>query len=155
MAEVQTLVKELADKYGRTRESLMPILQGIVEHDSYLSDVAMLEVARELDISAAQVFGTATFYSFLDTVPRGKYVIRICKTITCDMLGKREIVETIQDVLKIKVGETTPNKKFTLLETNCLGWCHKAPAMLINDEPYSELTPDKTREILLDYIKNK
>jgi NADH:ubiquinone oxidoreductase subunit E len=56
-------------------------------------------------------------------------------------------------MLKIKVGETTPDRKFTLLETNCLGWCHKAPAMLINDEVYTDLTPEKIREILTSYIK--
>jgi len=155
MLEIRDFVKELADQYGRKRESLMPILQGIVEKERYLSREAMTEVARELDISAAEVYGTATFYSFLDTTPRGKYVIRVCKTITCDMHGKKQIIKTIEDLLKVKLGETTTNKKFTLLETNCLGWCHKGPAMLINDEPYSDLTPDKTREIILDYVKNK
>ncbi len=155
MAEVQELVKELSDKYGRTRESLLPILQGIVEKEHYLTVDAMREVAQELDISTADVFGTASFYSFLDTVPRGKYVIRVCKTITCDMHGKREIIETLEDMLKIKVGETTQGKRFTLLETNCLGWCHKGPAMLINDKVFTELTPEKVREIMNDYIRNK
>jgi NADH-quinone oxidoreductase subunit E len=56
-------------------------------------------------------------------------------------------------MLKIKIGETTPDKKFTLLETNCLGWCHKAPAMLINDEIYTEISPERAREILTAYMK--
>lgn len=155
MVEVKDLVKELANKHGREHESLIPILQGVVQEKNYLTDEAMTEIARELDMSAAQVYGTATFYSFLDVEPRGKYVIRVCKTITCDMKGKREIVQAIEDTLKIRVGQTTPNKKFTLLETNCLGWCHKGPAMLINDEAYTELTVDQIREILDDYIRNK
>ena len=115
----------------------------------------MTEVARELDMSAALVYGTATFYSFLDTKPRGKYVIRLCKTITCDMKGKKQILRTLEDLLKIEVGETTKDKKFTLLETNCLGWCHKGPAMLINDEVYTEITPEKVSEIIGDYMKNR
>lgn len=155
MPEVHELVKELADKYGRKRENLLPILQGVVEKERYLSDVALTEIARELDISAAHVYGTATFYTFLDTEPRGKYVIRICKTITCDMKGKNQLIIAIENALRIKVGETTQNKKFTLLETNCLGWCHKGPAMLINDESYTELTPEKAIEIITDYTKNK
>ena len=89
MVEVKDLVKELANKHGRKHESLIPILQGVVQEKNYLTDEAMTEIARELDMSAAQVYGTATFYSFLDVEPRGKYVIRVCKTITCDMKEKR------------------------------------------------------------------
>lgn len=155
MPEIKELVKGLADQHGRTRESLLPILQGIITEERFISDVAMTEVARELDMSAALVYGTATFYSFLDTKPRGKYVIRVCRTITCDMKGKKQIVKTLEDLLKVKVGETTKDKKFTLLETNCLGWCHKGPAMLINDEAYTEITEEKVSEIIGDYLKNK
>lgn len=153
MVETRDLVKTLADKHGRSREALIPILQGIIQEERFLSQETMTEVAQELNISAAQVFGTATFYSFLDTEPRGMYVIRVCRTITCSMKGKNAIVQTIEDLLKIKVGETTLNKKFTLLETNCLGWCHKGPAMLINDEAYTELDPDKVREIISEHMK--
>lgn len=130
----------------------MPILQGVVDENRYLSDVAMTEIARELDIASAEVFGTASFYSFLDTEPRGKYVIRVCKTITCDMHGKKRMIEKIEDMLKIKLGETTQDKKFTLLTTNCLGWCHKGPVMLINDTPYPDLNESKVTEIIMDYM---
>jgi len=147
------LVKELANKHGRSRESLIPILQDLVVRNRFLSKQDMIDVARELKISAADVYGTATFYTFLDTQPRGKYVIRICKTISCAMKGKNEILATIEEILKVKLGETTQDRKFSLLEANCIGWCHKAPAMLINDTPYIELTPPKVTEILREYIK--
>lgn len=153
MPIIEETIHSLAEKHGRTRESLLPILQDLVERDSYLSDEVMVEVAKELDLSAAEVFGTASFYTFLDTKVRGKYVIRICKTISCSMKGKKEILNTIEDTLKIKLGETSSDKKFSLLEANCIGWCHKAPAMLINDIPYTELTPQKTIEILEEYIR--
>jgi NADH:ubiquinone oxidoreductase subunit E len=155
MYHVGNLVKELSDKHGRARESLMPILQGIVERHNYLTDEAMVEVAKELDISAAEVYGTASFYTFLDTNVRGKYVIRVCKTITCSMKGKGEIIQTLEDILKIKVGETTSDKQFSLIETNCIGWCHKAPAILINEMPYTELTPEKIVEIIKGYMQKK
>ncbi len=155
MYQVGDLVKELSDKYGRARESLMPILQGIVERHNYLTDEAMVEVAKELDISAAEVYGTASFYTFLDTKVRGKYVIRVCKTITCSMKGKDEIIQTLEDMLKIKVGETTSDKQFSLVETNCIGWCHKAPAILINEMPYTELTPEKVVDIIKGYMQKK
>ncbi|MFA8450890.1 MAG: NAD(P)H-dependent oxidoreductase subunit E [Bacteroidales bacterium] len=146
-------IEALAEKYGKKRESLLPILQEIVSQNNYLSDEAMIEVAKELDLSAAEVFGTASFYSFLDTKERGKYVIRICKTISCSMKGKKEILSTIEETLKVKLGGTTADKKFSLLETNCIGWCHKAPAILINDVPYTELTPEKTIKILEEYLR--
>ena len=154
MYHVGNLVKELTEKHGRTRESLMPILQGIVRKHNYLTDEAMVEVAKELDISAAEVYGTASFYTFLDTSPRGKYIIRVCKTITCSMKGKNDILQTIEDMLKIKVGQTTSDNQFSLLETNCIGWCHKAPAILINEIPYTELTTEKVVEIIKGYMQN-
>lgn len=153
MDSIQTLVKELADKHGRTRESLLPILQGVVDQEKYLSEYSMVEIAREVDIPASDVYGTATFYSFLETKRTGRFIIRVCKTITCAMMGKNQVLFAIQEMLKIKLGETTPDKRFTLLETNCLGWCHKAPAMLINDDVYTDLTPEKVREILSSYMK--
>lgn len=154
MTDIQELVGGLVEKHGRKREKLLPILQGVIEEERSVSDFAMIEIAKQMGISAADVYGTATFYSFMDTKPRGEYVIRVCKTITCFMKGKNQILLALEDALKIKLGETTPDKKFTLLETNCLGWCHKAPAMLINDEIYTDLTIEKVHEIIGEY-KNK
>lgn len=153
MDPIKELIVTLADHYGRNRENLLPILQGVVEQEKYLSEYSMIEVARELNLPAAEVYGTATFYSFLEYKKAGRYVIRICKTISCSMKGKNQVLHTIEDMLKIKLGETTPDGKFSLLQTNCLGWCHKAPAMLINDEVYSGLTPEKIREILGKFIE--
>jgi NADH:ubiquinone oxidoreductase subunit E len=153
MNPIKSLIKEVADKHGRNRENLLPVMQAVVEREKYLSEYSMIEIAKQFDIPAAEVFGTATFYSFIQTKPTGQYIIRICKTITCAMKGKNQVLFAIQDMLKIKLGETTPDKRFTLLETNCLGWCHKAPAMMVNDEVYTELTPEKVRDILTGYMK--
>ncbi len=155
MDTMKILIKKLVKEYGNTRESLIPILQGIVEKYHYLSDETMREVASQLDIATAEVYGTASFYSFLPTKPVGENVIRICKSITCDMHGKNQIIKAIEDMLKIKIGETTQDKKFTLLETNCIGWCHEGPAMLINDQPYTKLTPTKAKEIIDSILQKK
>ncbi len=152
MSPIQLLIKDLADKYGRTRESLLPVMQGVVEQENYLSEYSMVEIAREMDLPAAEVYGTATFYSFLEVKKMGRFIIRVCKTISCAMKGKSQVVFAIQDMLKVKVGETTPDGRFSLLETNCLGLCHKAPAMLINHEVFTDLTPEKVREIITDYM---
>lgn len=153
MSSTENLIQELIEKHGKERNSLMPILQGIVKKEKYLSEEAMLKVASELEISAADVYGTASFYTFLDTVPRGKNIIKVCKTISCHMSGKDEVVNALEDALKIKVGETTHDKRFTLLTVNCLGWCHKGPVMIVNDEVYTELTPQKALEVIEEYTK--
>jgi len=155
MEAIQELIRDLADRHGRKRESLLPVLQGVVERENYLSEFSMAEIARELNLPAAEVYGTATFYSFLEHKKMGKYVIRVCKTISCAMKQKNQILLAIEDMLKIKIGETSHDGKFSLMETNCLGWCHKAPAMLINDDVYTELTPEKVREILTGYINRR
>jgi len=151
MRKSNEILNELIQKHGNSRKSLLPILQGIVEQERYLSHDIMIEVAEALDISAAEVYGTASFYSFLDTAPRGKYIIRLCKTIVCEMHGKHKILQTIEDMLKIKLGQNSADMKFSLLETNCLGWCHKGPAMLVNNQIYIELTPEKVRTIIEEY----
>jgi NADH-quinone oxidoreductase subunit E len=154
MTSTEILVQELVEKHGRTRNGLMPILQGIVAREKYLSEDAMRSVARELDLSPADVYGTASFYTFLDTVPRGKNIIRICKTIACGMHGKDEIIRALEQHLQCKIGETTHDNKFTLLTANCLGWCHKGPVMLINDEVFPELTPQTAIKIVEEYNGN-
>ena len=153
MTKIDAFVKEQAEKYGRRRDSLMPVLQAVVQSERFLSEEAMIAIARELDLSTADVYGTASFYTFMDTKPRGRHIIRICKTITCHMKGKDAIVDVLEDMLKIKVGETTSDRRFSLLQANCLGWCHKGPVMLVNDEVYPEISPEKAVEIIGGYLK--
>lgn len=149
----EEFINQLADKHGRNRESLLPILQDVVDQFYYLNQDCMVNIAKELDISTADVYGTASFYSFLNTKEQGKHVIRVCQTIICDMKRKEDIIDAITELLGIKPGETTHDGKFSLFHTNCLGACHKGPAMLINDEPYTELTPEKVKDILVSYMK--
>lgn len=153
MSHTDQLIKDLVKQHGKTRNSLMPVLQGVVQEERMLSEEAMLKIAEALDLSSAEVYGTASFYTFLDTIPRGKNIIRVCKTITCHMKGKDEIIHALEDQLNINVGETTSDKKFTLLSANCLGWCHKGPVMLINDDVYPEVTVEKALEIVQDYAR--
>lgn len=153
MTNTDVFIHELVEKHGKTRNALMPVLQGVVAREKYLSEEAMIAVATELDLSAADVYGTASFYTFLDTKPRGKNIVRVCKTISCHMQGKDAIIRAIEDHLMIKTGETSHDKKFTLLTANCLGWCHKGPVMLINDEVFPSVSPEKAIEIIEEFAK--
>jgi len=151
--DIKNKVSKLVKEHGNKRAALLPILQALHAESHFLSKDVLQEVAKQLDLSSADVYGTASFYSFLDLKQKGKNIIKVCKTITCDMKNKQEIVETIEKRLNIKVGQTTHDFTFSLEEANCLGHCHKGPVMLINDEVYTELTPLKTLEIIDSYLK--
>jgi [NiFe] hydrogenase diaphorase moiety large subunit len=142
--EVDRLVK----KYGDSREYLLPILQEVQRNFGFISDFAMQEIAHRLNIHPVEVYGVVTFYSFLSTEPKGKYVIRLCKTISCDLAGKDAVAQTLERELNLKFGETSPDRKFTLEYCHCIGMCDQGPAMLVNEQVYTKLTPSKVIEII-------
>ena len=141
-------VNEILKKFEPKRTNLLPILHEINDSIGHINREAMQDIAEYLDISATEVYGTTTFYSFFNIKPKGKYVVRLCRSLSCDIAGKDEIVEALEDELGIVFGETDPEAKFTLEFTNCMGMCDKGPAMLVNKEVYTDLTPDKVRDIV-------
>ncbi len=145
--ELEALVKE----HGSERSALMPILQAVQRKHRYIPDFAQQEIARLLDIHPVEVYSVISFYSFLHSEPQGRNIVRLCRTIVCDMAGKEEVEKAIKRELKIsKAGETTKDKKITLEHTNCLGMCDQGPAMMVNDKIYTKLTPEKAVEIIKD-----
>jgi len=148
MSEVASIIDAKIEHYGRDRKALIPILQALVADKNYVDKVDMVQIAKELDISAADVYGAASFFSFIENERKGKYVIRVCKSITCDMKGRRGILTALEQELRIKLDETTHDNMFTLHSVNCIGLCDKGPAMLINDEPYTHLTAEKIHDII-------
>ena len=116
-----------------------------------VTEELMAELAGSLDIPVNDVYGVASFYSFLSTRPLGRNVIRICKSLPCYLKNYQSIVETVEKELGIKPGETTSDGRFSFELTNCIGLCDRAPAMLINTDPHVDLTPDKISQILNNY----
>lgn len=141
-------IKSLVNKYGNKRKALLPILHEIQKKHRYISDYAQQEVSRHLNIQPVEVYSVITFYSFLNSEPKGRNIVRICRTVSCEMKGKEVIEKTIERELGIKIGETTKDKKFTVEYANCLGLCDVAPAMSINDRVYTRLTPEKAVQLL-------
>jgi NADH-quinone oxidoreductase E subunit len=144
-------VNKLVQKYGKKRDSLLPVLQELQDEYSYLSEEVINEVARAFNLSQTEVFSVASFYHFLNIKPKGKYVIRLCRTISCQLKGKDEIQRALEAELGIKMGETTPDRKYTLDYANCMGMCDKGPAMMVNNDIYSGLTPSKAVDIVRSY----
>ena len=151
--KVQNEIHELADRHGRTRDALMPILQDIQTRHAAVSDFAMQVVADELKIHPAEVYGVVTFYSFLHHNPQGRFQIRLCQTISCDMSGKARVARQLENELGIKFGHTTADGRFSLEWASCLGMCDQGPALLVNDRVYTCVTPDQVHQIIEDCRK--
>ncbi len=153
MRKRESAVKNAVVKYGKERKNLLPILQEVKQIKNYLSRSDISEIGAEMGLSSAHVYGVASFYHFINLTEQGQNIIWVCKTISCYMKGSNDIMMALEERLKIKIGETTSDGKFTLLQTNCIGWCHKGPAMLVNDEPYTDLTPENVVQIIDSYYK--
>jgi len=139
----------------QTRSELLPILQGIQDRKGYISDKDMQEVADRFDIHPVEVYSVITFYSFLTAKPKGKHTIRISNCMSNVMAGSKKIEKEFENVLKIKMGESTKDKKITLQETACIGMCDQAPAALIDDELVGNITLKKVKEIIKSLKKKR
>jgi [NiFe] hydrogenase diaphorase moiety large subunit len=144
---------EFADRFKQDRSGLLPALQHIQSEYRYISPYAMQEVAHAFLIHPVEVHGVVSFYSFLSTVKKGKFIVRLCQTISCDMAGKAALATQLENELGIKFGQTTADGMFTLEYTNCLGMCDQGPAMLVNEEVYTKVTPEAVAEIIDGYVK--
>lgn len=138
----------LSKSHGTDRAALIPILQEVHKKYNHVSPYAMQVIADALDIHPVEVHSVVSFYAFLSEVPQGKFVVRLCRTISCDMTGKDRVARQLENDLGITFGQTTPDGRFTLEWANCLGMCDQGPALLVNDQVFTQVTPDKVHEIL-------
>ena len=130
------------------RELVVDVMFAVQDHYGYLSDEAVEEVAGLLNMSPLEVEELATFYTFIYREPVGKYVIHVCDSVICWMEGHESLLDHLSGKLRIKPGETTPDGMFSLLPVCCIGYCDRAPAIMINKEVYGPLTIDTLDEIL-------
>jgi len=151
--QLKNEIVELAEKYDFLRSGLLPVLQHIQQKYRFISGYAMQEVAEVFKIHPVEVQGVVSFYSFLSKEKKGKFIIRLCQTISCDMMGKKTIAKQLENELGIRFGETTADGLFTLEYTNCLGMCDQGPAMLINEDIYKKVVPEDVFDILEKYRK--
>ncbi|MEN6358185.1 MAG: NADH-quinone oxidoreductase subunit NuoE [Armatimonadota bacterium] len=135
------------------QSALIAILHHAQGMYGYLSKEVMEHIAQMTEVPAAEIYGVATFYSFFKHVPQGKHRISVCMGTACYIRGGAKILETIENLLDIKPGETTEDMLFTLGETRCIGACGLAPVMMIDDKVYGRVEPEKLKEILAEYKK--
>ena len=137
------------ERHGGGRSALIPVLQEIQKRYSEISEYAMQEVADHLGIHPVEVYSVVSFYSFLETKSRGRFVIRLCRTISCDMAAKDRVARQLENDLGIAFGETTRDGKFSLEWANCLGMCDRGPALLINDQVFTSVTPETVHDLIV------
>ena len=133
------------------RQDLLARLREAQQRHGYVPEEVMEELAQALDIPIHEVYGVVSFYSFLSARPLGRNVIRVCKSLPCYLKHSESIIDMLKEQLGIEPGETTPDRRFTLQLTNCIGLCDRAPAMLVNGDPHVDLTPEKVARILKKY----
>jgi len=150
--ERQLLV--LIDEHKKTRGALIPLLQQAQELYGYLPIEVQIKIAEGLDIPLEEVYGVVTFYGQFNLNPKGKYKIAVCMGTACYVKGAGQILEHITERLDIRDGEVTPDGKFSLDATRCIGACGLAPVMTINDDVYGCVVPEEMDAILDKYINS-
>jgi NADH:ubiquinone oxidoreductase subunit E len=150
-AEQEAKLREIIAEHKDMPGALMPILQQAQEVYGYLPIEVQKIIAEGLNVPLEKVYGVSTFYSWFSLEPKGEHIIRVCLGTACYVKGSQNILSELERMLKIEAGHVTPDGKFTLEATRCLGCCGLAPGMTIDDEVYGRLTPAMLPDILKKY----
>jgi NADH:ubiquinone oxidoreductase subunit E len=149
-------ISEIFQKYPPTRDHLLLILHEIqrVNPGNNITHADIRRVARYLNTTTASVYGVVRYYSMFSLNPRGKFIIRFCKSPLCMMVGAFNLLNSLEKELSIELGETTSDMLFTLEPSECLGHCDKAPVMMVNETIYYNLDETRVRNII-SYLREK
>ena len=142
------LEEKYIPRYPTRRAVLLPALHHIQHTFGHIPAQALAEVAEFLQVSPAEALDTASFYEEYWLKPKGKYLIQVCRSLTCEICGSRRLTDHIQGKLGLEIGQTTADGKFTLVEVECLGSCGTAPVVLVNEVLYEDLTAQKIDQVL-------
>ncbi len=147
-AEVEAEIDRHLSKYPVIRSAILPLMFIVQRERGYLDPPGVLYLANRLSLRVTDIWEVATFYSMIRTDPVGKYHIQVCRTLSCKLRGAGKVTEHCSKKLGIKVGDTTPDGRFTLSEVECLGSCGTAPMFQLNFDYHENLTPEKIDQIL-------
>ncbi|HAF62368.1 MAG TPA: NADH-quinone oxidoreductase subunit NuoE [Anaerolineaceae bacterium] len=150
-ANVSETIQSALDYYGYKEEELIPILTRVNRDLGFLPQEALAEISSALKMPKSKVKSVASFYHMLSTKPLGRHVIKFCENAPCHVAGGREVWLALQEATNLQSGETSPDGKWSLITTSCLGLCAVGPVMLIDGDVYGNLTVEKIPEILGRY----
>ena len=134
------------------KAAVIEALKIVQQNRGWISDESVAAIAEHLEMSAAEVDSVATFYNLIFRQPVGRHIILLCDSISCYVMGYKKIYEALQQHLKINFGETTADRKFTLLPNACLGCCDHAPALMIGEDLYRDIKLEELEKILSHYL---
>jgi NADH-quinone oxidoreductase subunit E len=148
--EIQEIDKEIAI-VPRRQAACIEALKIVQHHRGWISDESLYEIAEYMDMSPEELDSVATFYNLIFRRPVGRNIILVCDSISCYVMGYEKIYDYLKSKLNIKFGETTADSRFTILPNPCLGTCDHAPALMINDKLYRDLTIEQLDQILEEF----
>lgn len=137
--------------YPHKQAACIEALKVVQKHRRWVSDESLKDLSEILEMGIEEIDSVATFYNLIYRKPVGKYVILLCDSVSCYVMGYEKILEHLEKTLGIKYGETSADGRFTLLPVPCLGCCDHAPAMMVGPDLHRDLTPAKVDQILADY----
>jgi NADH-quinone oxidoreductase subunit E len=150
--QIKKKIAEIITRYPHRRAALLPVLHLIQEEVGYISAAEEKQVADLFEIKPIEVREVVTFYTMYNRQPLGKYHIQVCSNLSCSLLGAQNLIDYLKEKLGVDLGETTPDKKFTLTTVECLGACEHAPCMMVNFDYYGKLNK-KTIDEILDHLE--
>ncbi len=153
-----TVVEEAVKEHGATREAVIPIMSEVNRAFGYIPAEALPEIRRRIHIpeeglflADSHLFSVASFYHMFSLQPLGKHIVRFCESAPCHVMGGGQVIKTLEDELSLNPGETSVDKKWSLLTTSCLGICGVGPVFIVDEDVYGNVTPEKVHEILERY----
>ena len=147
-------LEKLFNEYQPIKDNLIQILNEVQDHYGYIPVHAQTAISEFLKMPMAEIYGVITFYSRFTLKPKGKYNIAVCLGTACFVKGSQKIMDRLKEKLKIEAGETTPDGKFSIEETRCVGACGLAPVFTVNGEVYGKATVQKLDQVL-EELNNK
>ena len=156
--ELDVILQRAIELHGSNRDAVIPILNEINSHLGFIPVDALGKIRRQINVpdeglflADSHLFAVASFYQLFSLKPTGEHVLRFCASAPCHVVGGRQVLDTIQEVLGIEFGQTTADKKWSLMETSCLGLCSVGPILMVDDDIYGNVTPERVPGILSRY----
>jgi NADH-quinone oxidoreductase subunit E len=156
--DIVTAIDKAIEKHGSGRDAIIPILSEVNWIFGYIPPDTLPEIRRRINspdeglfLGDSSIYSVASFYHMFSLKPLGRHVVRFCESAPCHVQGGRLVIKTLQNELGIQPGETTTDKKWSLIMTSCLGICGVGPVFMVDDNVYGNVTPERVHEILADY----
>lgn len=157
-SDLDAVIQEAVLHHGSGKDAVIPILSEINEQIGFIPIEALGRIRRKINapeeglfLADSHLFAVASFYHMFSLHPTGEHIIRFCASAPCHVVGGQQVLEAIQEHLGLTFGQTTPDKKWSLMETSCLGLCSVGPAFLVDDDIYGNVTPERVPGILARY----